>query len=433
MRILRKFPRWAAPLVSMLALAPLVLADTVTLKSGEKIEGKVITETPQEVTIEFNVTASIKDSRTVPMAEVAKVDKAGPDVAAYEAIKNVKPGPNSVAADTYDNLINAVQSFLTAHPTSQYTGEVKKNLDDLSAEKKRVEGGELKINNNWITKEVAEKERYQITAQLTFAQMQFQDGRGDLVGALNTFELLEKNFPGARAFPEAVTLARSTLSKLRGLTERNLVAAKQQAQERAAGNALLSPTEKSTVLAAQQQELKRNDALLEAAQRTRNKWPQFSGSYEKGLTYLQTNITAEARRLETLPVDAMRQSIQLATKAAQDLEQKDVAAAEPGLRDARQKWAANEMVKRLEAQLTVAKAEAKATPVATPVATVAPTPAKVTATPAAQKAPVATTQEEAEPFFTPAKLVIGVVLLALVGFLVRGFLKVKKKASEVLE
>ena len=35
-----------------LVLAPCLRADSITLKSGEKIEGKITAETPQEVTME---------------------------------------------------------------------------------------------------------------------------------------------------------------------------------------------------------------------------------------------------------------------------------------------------------------------------------------------------------------------------------------------
>ena len=66
----------AVILLAALPLTTRVLADAVVLKGGERIEGKILSETDTEITIQYNVTASIKDDRTVKKTDVEKVEKA---------------------------------------------------------------------------------------------------------------------------------------------------------------------------------------------------------------------------------------------------------------------------------------------------------------------------------------------------------------------
>ncbi len=40
-----------------------LLADAVVIKGGERIEGKILSETDTEVTIQYQISASIKDDR----------------------------------------------------------------------------------------------------------------------------------------------------------------------------------------------------------------------------------------------------------------------------------------------------------------------------------------------------------------------------------
>ena len=60
-----------------------MLADTVTLKSGEKLDGKILNETDTEVTISVQVSATIKDERVVKREDIATVEKVQPDEVAW--------------------------------------------------------------------------------------------------------------------------------------------------------------------------------------------------------------------------------------------------------------------------------------------------------------------------------------------------------------
>lgn len=436
MRVPQVFPRRAVALLAWAALAPALLADTVTLKSGEKIEGKVLSETDTEVVIEYKVSASITDSRTVPKAEVASVDKAGPDVAAYEAIKNLKPGPFSQPAENYERIIAALQNFVNTYAASTHVAEVKETLAQFQAEKGRVDGGEVKIAGNWLSKEQAEKEKYQIQAQLYYGQMQTQVRAGDYIGALTTFDALEKQYNGARAFPDAVDFAKKVVVSLRQMAERALPVAKQKAQERTTGLALLSEPQKSEVAAAQKRELDAMQARLEAASKGKQKWPPYMANYDKSLEAVIKATQAEQKRLEALPVPKMRQSIAATEQALIAREAKDFAKLETSVREAQSAWPQNEELKRLNVEVSKEKLElAKATPTPKPTPTPRATPNPEEVAKQAEimkKAQEAAAAEEA-PLFTPFRIVLALVVLALAVAAWKAYSKIRNKANEIIE
>ena len=72
----KNFPRCVA-IIFLALCAPAGRADVVVLKGGEKIEGRITSETPAEVRIEVKVSASIVDERVIPRADVASSGKHG--------------------------------------------------------------------------------------------------------------------------------------------------------------------------------------------------------------------------------------------------------------------------------------------------------------------------------------------------------------------
>src|SRR6266540_1329159 len=129
------------------------LADSITLKNGEKIDGKITGETANDVTVEVKVSAGISDTRTIPKADIAKLDKEQPDTVAWQQLKNLKLGPNSLPAASYDQVINALNNFTTQFPTSPHAADAQKLAADFDAEKKRIASGEVKLNEKWLSKE----------------------------------------------------------------------------------------------------------------------------------------------------------------------------------------------------------------------------------------------------------------------------------------
>ena len=81
------FPTRFSPLLAVLAamVCATALADTITLTTGEKVEGKIIGETATELTVSVKISAAVTDEQVIPKARIAKIDKEQPDELAWLA------------------------------------------------------------------------------------------------------------------------------------------------------------------------------------------------------------------------------------------------------------------------------------------------------------------------------------------------------------
>ena len=419
--------------VSLLTLAASAFADIVTLKSGEKVEGRITAETDTEITIAAKVSATITDERTIKKSEIESMTKDEPDVIAWQPLKALKLGRNSLPAASYDAAINPLKGFATEFPKSQFAAEAQKIADTFAAEKKRVEAGEVKLDDKWLSKEEAQKERYQINGLIAFNYMKEQSTR-DMVAALNTFDAIEKNYPGSRAYPDAVEYVQKFLPTLKAAVERQTKALAAQKAEREKSLAALTGPQKTAL----QDEIKREQAASEAAvaaaEKQGQKWLPLNPGTERSLQSLSSKISSEMQRLAAMPVTKMRASVQAAESAKAAIAKKDYAAADAALTQASNDWSANEMATRLRAELQAAKtlaAAAPATPEPVAVEPIAPT---VAASDTKASAPAELQHDEEKPFLlTPGGAVTVVVVIALLVVGINAFKKIKGKASDVLE
>jgi hypothetical protein len=426
-------------LTTVLFLAPTGRADTIILKSGEKLDGKVVGETPTQYTIDYKAAAGITDTRTVLKTEVDKIEKEQPDEIAWQTLKNLKPGPTSLPAAGYDLPIRQLQYFTTQFPKSPHAAEAAQAQQAFEEEKKRVDAGEVKINGNWLSKEEVQKERYQINGRAIFSYMQELARKNDLVGALNAFDQLEKSYPGSSAYPDAIDLAKQLVEKLRSTADQTLKNWQVQKKERDDATKNMPDAERAQTAAAQKRQEQQFDAALDAAVKGGTKWPPFQRQHEKTLTTIITKVPTELSRLNALPVAKMRQSIQLSEQGRGELAKHNLDAAENTLKDATKLWPVNELAVRLNKEVAEQKKVAKAGTPAPAVATATPAPQatparpKPTATAAATTTPLPTPVEEPKPFFStlPGFGVIVAAVLAL-GFVYFSYKKKKQAAAHDL-
>ena len=412
-----KKSRLPLSLLALALLAATASADIITLKTGERIEAKILNETATEMTLELQISAGIKDERTVKKADVVKIDRVAPDEADYRAIMNLQPGKNSLIPTQYEAILAALQDFSAKYPESTHVADVKQAATVFQADKKRVDAGEVKLDGLWLSKDEALRQRVQIGGVQYFNAMKNANAAGDAIGALNAFAKLEKNFGGAKVLPDAIELARQILPALKPVTERALENQKINEAERLLGvknagvtpevgggnrgktltavqldqakvNAALGKAKQDELIAANQREQAKADAALAAATAA-GLWPPFAASSEKCLKAIQVKIPVEIARLEKIQTGPMRDSIKLAEKAQTEFTGKDLTAATETLKEVSKLWPQNELGTRLTAQITAAKNPPKATPATTPEPG-APVAAKAGAATPAGKAPGAT-------------------------------------------
>ncbi|MDP9292162.1 MAG: hypothetical protein M3O82_07360 [Verrucomicrobiota bacterium] len=372
-------------LVIFAALAS-VRADTVTLKSGDKIEGKITSESDTEIRVEIKVSPVITDEKVIPRENIEKVEKETAESIAYGDVKPIGPGLTSLTAAQYDERMVTLKSFLEKYPDSLHTPDIEAKLEALRLEKARVGEGQFKMGGTWIRKEEVEKRRYQIQAELTYNSLRDLAARGDMIGALNTFDRIEKDYPGARIFPEAIDLARKLVSVLMQDVDRRLLNFKRELEEQAKGIELQSEPQKSESKAALLREQERYEQIMADAEGSDTKWKPLLPRSEKSLKTLKTIATAETRRLGAQKVEKMRDSIRHVDKAHEALESRAADTAGAELKEAQKLWGNNETIAYLANQLTTLRLELAATPTPTAIPTVTPS-VRASPVPAAATAP----------------------------------------------
>ncbi|MEO6786047.1 MAG: PTPDL family protein [Chthoniobacteraceae bacterium] len=407
----------SAALPFILCLCASLRADTVILKSGEKVEGKILSETDTEVTIQFQATPTIKDERVIKRDEIEKIEKVQPDEEAWAPMANLVIGNESLERDDYGRAIAALQYFVKSFPQSTHAAVAKQRLEQFFAEEKRVYAGEVKLDGKWRSKEQVQEERVQVAGRILLNRMKRAAAAGQLTEAMAIFDQLEKGFPGASSYPNAVELGRSILPTVKVSVEQRQAQLKRRIADEKQRLTTSKGAEHNQLDALIKQERATTAAAIAESERLGLKWLPLYPANEKSLTALATRVTSETQRLNGLPTEKMHESVKAAEQASAALSIGNFDSAEKALRDATTAWSANELAKRLQTKLVDAKKATSAPKTATPTPT--PKPKPKSSSSSSSTAPAATSataeeQPEEKPFFK--KPIFFVVLAVIIAF-----------------
>ena len=427
-------------LAVLLNLAVMGVADVVTLKNGEKVEGKILRENDTEVVVEVLVSASIKDERLIKKTDVLNIEKEQPDEKAWAVLKNFSLGQESLEATDYQRMTAQLNSFILEHRQSPHVGEAKVKLAQFQEEQKRVEGGEMKLDGNWLTPEQVKEERVQITGRVLLGRMKRHAAAGQLVEAMNAFDAIEKSAKGSASVPEAIVLASQVLPRLKDAAEQRKSQVKAQAEEMKRRLANTQGAERQQLEALQKQQTAQTDAFIASYDRSGLKWLPLAPATERSLTTLSSRASSEMSGLKRHNLERMKASLDAATRAAAAIAEEKVPDAEKAMTEASAAWSENEMIKRLQpklAQLKTKMAEAAKTSAAGAEQQTGPT-TKPKATPSPTPAPVAAAEPEPPPkegsvFSKPAFWVILFVVLGLAAFAMKALGKLRDPNKNILD
>lgn len=425
----------AAILPLLICLCAALRADTVTLKSGEKIEGKILSETEATVTMSVQITATIKDERVVKREDIAKVDKVQPDEGAWAALVNIIPGSESLERDEYDRVRTALGYFTATFPKSAHAALAQSRLDQFTAEQVRVSVGEVKLNGQWLPKERVQEERVQIAGRVLLHRMNRAVNAGQLTEAMAIFDQLEKSFSGSVSYPAAVELGRRVLPSLSAAVEQRQAGLKRQMEDEKQRLATSKGAEHAQLDTLIKTEHKRTEATLAASERAGLKWLPLQPANERSLTALVSRVNSETTRLNALRLEKMQESAKLAQDGTAALSVGNFDAAERALKDATAAWPENELAKRMLAKLADAKKAPTAPKVPTP--TPAPPPKRK---PSASSAPAPVpgiasgTEPLPTPLFKRPAFFIGLAVIVAFGVIAgKQFAKSRASADNVLD
>lgn len=285
-------------------------ADTVHLKDGSQLNGEIIGEGPNGVTIEYFATATIKDQRTISQADIERVEKATPDQKDFEELGSLDTPATVMDTSFYDPLVDRkIPEFIAKHPASSHNAELSDRLKTLTEERNRVSQGDRRLDSVWITASEIASEPYQTGALIKYTYIKAAAASNNAVESLRAYELLEKDYPGAAVMPDAVTTALKQLGFLQSQLEVAKVTGPIELKKLSNAISTSRADEAKTLKDALESEVANVRAKQKAAAADGSKFfPVFPKSKEL-LDSLQALIDGESKRLSQFKISDMRSGI----------------------------------------------------------------------------------------------------------------------------
>lgn len=289
----------------LLSCAALVLGDTITLKDGTELEGTILSETADSYRMSVQVTAGIKDERTIPKSDVDKVRRSGPDDLAFQNLENLVPAPDRLTADQYRERIGRGQAFLNVYPDSSHAEKVKEMMATLEEERKLAAQGALKVDGEWISARDRRANAYEIDAEIEISEMEEDLEAGRYQAALRHFEKIERDFKASASFPKARELAIEALNKYKPIVARDYSQVDSRLQRRQVQMQTLPPQDRKAEQSAIEAREQRYEQLVEREKKAGTKWLTLSQFHKQPLRQVLGAIDTTLRRLQQpLPEDA---------------------------------------------------------------------------------------------------------------------------------
>lgn len=335
-------------------------ADTVTLRSGEVLQGKVLKESPEAIVMEYRFSSTIMDERTISRSDILKVERELADTKEFQEIQKIESPATVLDASWYDQMIQGkLVPFLKSYSYSANTPAVREKIAFFEERKKRLADGKLKVNGRWLTAEEAVVESYQLDAYRAYEAMRADLESNRLIGGLNAFGVFEQKWPFSATYPDAVNLTRETLQKLDQFLTHQLRNYPFQEEQRKLSLERAPIEQRSQVEAAQLRDIEAAKAAI-AASKTAGKFPQYSPLIKSSMEELQNALRAESKRLDAIDLKPLQKGVNEARLAASQIEQKQLALAETSLKNAETAWPKLESLPRLKAYLETVRAAALA-------------------------------------------------------------------------
>lgn len=274
------------------------LADTITLKSGKVLTGKVLEERASEYLLEVNITASIKDQKVIAKSAILSIEQEAADKKPFEALQGILPTGDQLSEGDYSLIIEGkLKPFIQTYPKSKHLPEVQKTLATLEAEKKRVLAGDLKLDGKWIPADEWNANAYDLDALLIFNEMKNAADQNSYLAALQKYDELIIKFPESGPYHSARELAGTLLPRFQRIVTAKAGAAKEKASARERSANSLSARDRSRVQAARDAEKTRYTAMIEKARSEKVRWLPVNDYDERNLKTLERTIRSEIRTL----------------------------------------------------------------------------------------------------------------------------------------
>ncbi len=224
----------------LLSSVPLA-ADTFILKDGSSLEGSILRDEGDSYVLEVQVTATIKDEKTVAKADIEEIKGVRQDLKAFEEIENLVPTPDLLTSAQYEERILAVSAFLKEHPESPRARDARKMLATLNEEASAVSDGGVKMEGALVAADEYRANAYEIDSRVLEARIRDTATKGILAGAIRLFSEMARDFEGSAAYKEVRPVMRQVLQAYLRQNEALLKSLPARVKQERAGLERMSP------------------------------------------------------------------------------------------------------------------------------------------------------------------------------------------------
>lgn len=187
------------------AVATNLTADTIVLKTGEKYEGKILSQDDTSYFVEIYVTKSITDERHIPKDQVDKIIEEPKDARPFEQVKALVPTPDRLTIEAYTERLKTARDFLSKFPKSAHTKAVQTIIETLENEQQTISKGGIKLGGQLISASDLEANIYDIHARMLLLDMQRYASNGNYQRALRKWETLKNDYSRSTAYKTSLT------------------------------------------------------------------------------------------------------------------------------------------------------------------------------------------------------------------------------------
>jgi hypothetical protein len=328
----------------------LSFGDTFLLKSGERIDGAIVREDDQTLTVKPYL------SEATPMS-VARIDLQerladSSETLEFLALRKEADIKTALSPEVFAQLLDRkIPAFEIKYPNSRFRGDLDRLGAALQADRTSAMAGSVKIAGLWLKQDQVDPEKYQVNAAMSLEAMESAFARGDRPGALNAFENLRIRYPASRAYVYSIDSAIELMKQLRKIEIRGRQDFRLQLLQMGLTLQELPEQARQDLLTAHRREADQIDATIVEQREHGVRWPSVLPHSENRFEEIVRQIDEELTALRGLPIEKYRQSIGLAIDAIRVLDAQDVAGARSLLSQARAAWPENEMLQSIRARI----------------------------------------------------------------------------------
>lgn len=336
--------RLLAPFASVMIVLTLFAAssraDTVKLKSGETLEGRITQEGSDYIRLEIAVSATIKDTKVIARGDIAEIVKAAADDVALSELRKKLPVPSLTKASIYRKLIDSgPKKFLEEFPASPHRAEVEKLLADLSAEFDKVERGHIKLEGEWISPLRRKQFKALTDSRIQRILMKRSLAQGNFLGTLRSFEILEEQYWGSPAYATAIPDVKKLLPVFGQRLTRALRDVEYRNKKWEEDKALLGDLQREQVEKARAREIDNFNRAVEREKTAGIKWMSISDNSAESLSGAIQLVREEMERINSVNIASLSTLAEELVKADELIAEGKLAAASKVIKEATEKQA----------------------------------------------------------------------------------------------